>query len=158
MRTIKFRAWNTAAKAMYPLEHFGLAMNGDELQLMPECEHYDKPFLVNNTDSMVYMQFTGLLDKNGKEVYQGDILRVRADIEGYGHTSYGGLVEVTTQVCGYGLRPFAPSLKEIDETHPAHEDGEPMVWDSSSLWHVDDPQNVEVIGNVHEHPSLLEAK
>ena len=98
------------------------------------------------------MQFTGLKDKNGKEIYQGDLLKVKADKEGYGHTSYGGIIEVTAETCGYALKPIKPTFKEMEEL------GDP--WDSSSMWHVceegsDGKGTTEVIGNIYENPELL---
>ena len=52
MRTIKFRAWDTDEKFMYN--------NWTVIDRVPM--------------DYVLMQFTGLKDKNGKEIYEGDVL------------------------------------------------------------------------------------
>ena len=62
MRKFKFRVWDNVAKKMY----------------YSEMEQYDdeigfrfKHFM---TDTPIYMQYTGIKDINGKEIYEGDIV------------------------------------------------------------------------------------
>jgi len=64
MREIKFRCWSKERKEMIDSHTF---MNG----------HFGESCLSNcfNDKNYIYMQFTGLLDKQGKEIYEGDIVK-----------------------------------------------------------------------------------
>lgn len=134
-REIKFRVWDKEKKEWYDVFEIKESMSRLWLRL--------------DFNNLEISQYTGLKDKNGKEVYQGDILKVEADKEGYGNTSYCGYLEVTTSTCGFGLRMFNPTTEEMDAKW--------QPWDSSSLWHIndDDGKNIEVIGNIYENPELL---
>jgi uncharacterized phage protein (TIGR01671 family) len=55
MRQIKFRAWVKKDKAMVTDTRIGTSLN--------ECF---------KSDSVIFMQFTGLQDKNGKDICEGD--------------------------------------------------------------------------------------
>lgn len=61
MREIKFREWSTKYKEMIDWEVF---KNKTDLGAV----------LNNEYENIIHMQYTGLKDKNGKEIYDGDII------------------------------------------------------------------------------------
>lgn len=118
MRQIKFRGrWSGQGSWVYGGVAYGLTA-GWVISVNPGTS-----FVV---DQESIGQFTGLHDKNGKEIYEGDILKA----EGIG--LFGPLVVEFT--CGaFGINDHSFDYGE-----------EELNW-----------KNYEVIGNVYEHPDLL---
>lgn len=118
MRTIKFRAWNRRKKE---IEFFEL---GDLYWRGVDTGDYGFPDETN-----VVMQYTGLKDKNGKEIYEGDIVR---NIYPGGEKIYG--------VVGW------PQCIDCKETYELA---------GSTYKKMMSFTDCEVIGNVYENPNLI---
>jgi len=87
MREIKFMAWNTRRKEMEMI---------DDLYWFEEnqCHH-------NGDNDYVLQQYTGLKDKNGVEIYEGD--KIIFDNSDIGGQRYKGIVEWNTDPTLDGL-------------------------------------------------------
>ncbi|MGA5692882.1 YopX family protein [Cytobacillus pseudoceanisediminis] len=88
-----------------------------------------------NKSSFEIMQYTGLKDKNGKEIYEGDILKITCNFY------FRKGIEID-KVVWWEKGGWLCNDWTLSELIDNHEEGE---------------QEFEVIGNIYENPSLLEA-
>jgi uncharacterized phage protein (TIGR01671 family) len=127
MREIKFRAWDEATNTFF---YWDLRQPAKTIFIEPEF-----------SDDI--QQYTGLHDKNNREIYEGDIVRRGGESIPEGEW---GIVEYTG--CSFGLN----RENFIKKTGGAQFIDYPeQYFDNDFNW-------CEVIGNIFENPELLEAQ
>ncbi|MFR2528735.1 MAG: YopX family protein [Clostridium paraputrificum] len=127
MKEIKFRAWDKELNRMCDVIQLGvrdIIVNSIE-------EDGISGFLP--IDRFEIMQYTGLKDKNGTEIYEGDIVKYTSELE-------NGIFEVKYGKCRfYGLWIEAN-----------------FMGIATDLFYLGCSNELEVIGNIYENPELLE--
>lgn len=129
MREIKFRAWNKNFKKMYKIGQITLEKGTWNYE--PDNREYIG-MSIPYQPSFVLMQYTGLKDKNGKEIYEGDIVYIKGETE---ILDIKGKVEYS--------ETFAQYI--ITNTKNIMYEAEPLG----------DYENIEVIGNIYDNLGLL---
>ena len=136
VREIKFRFWHKDSKQW-------------EKDLLLSSAYYQNPF---SRSDIIVCQWTGLLDKSGKEIYEGDLLKVYYTMYVYDRKTMRGHIEPHSDfnVCevycepamwlirGYGKNKLSGHLVTI-------------YTNANELTEC----GLEIIGNIYESPELL---
>uniref|UniRef100_A0A6M3LMB4 Putative YopX protein n=1 Tax=viral metagenome TaxID=1070528 RepID=A0A6M3LMB4_9ZZZZ len=134
MRETKFRGWHIPTGKMIDLQ-----------KLTPLATEIEGLFLPRS-DDVVLMQYAGLKDKNGKEIYEFDIVQR--------HINLGTSYSVPDLHPFIGIVKFRSSTKGwyLDCRKPIQDAGETRIREAK-LTHSE--TRSEVIGNIYENPELL---
>jgi uncharacterized phage protein (TIGR01671 family) len=144
MREIKFRAWDgKEMTTTFEVSSQGVVKFTPLGQSPKYLEHYK------------LMQFTGLLDKNGKEIYEGDILRWHLK-KGRVFSEISEQDDPLAQLLG--VKPGEVSEDTICTDTVEFHDGYffLMCPDTGGGAFLNrENENAEIIGNIYENPKLI---
>ena len=130
----KYRAWDSAKKEMFK-DTFAITESGQVVVVEQESVASSPDYVF--VDHLVIMQSTGLKDKNGKEIFEGDVLTNGMDIvDVRNHETLGFYTLVNGREVFFG---HGTSIEEFEENIEGF------------------TEIAEVLGNVYENPELLEA-
>ena len=146
MREIKFRVYDPITKKIYPVNDINFWL--DQVNAHTHPNDKEKYELVDLDEGGILMQYTGLKDKNGKEIYEGDLVKLtgwyyknerqkeKQDFDLVCRVEYDNTV-----ACYNLIHVDLPGsyLKFFDVLIVTHD------------------RQFEVIGNIYSNPELLEA-
>lgn len=125
MREIKFRAWDKMEKKF---ADYGFSVDFEDGSI-----YDDNQVSMNEVE---LMQYTGLKDKNGKDIYEGDVVQedIRRDKRSKPIMRWS--VVVYSEKGMFIVECLPKSLRQWNELYKENDE-------------------VEVIGNIYENPELL---
>ena len=131
MREIKFRAWNNFFKEMYYFDfENNIEVRSGHLWIV-----HEEGAISSKSPSITIMQYTGLEDKNGTEVYEGDIVHARVY---YSCEDW-----------------FDAGEHDYDFIADVKWDNEKMAYLCNG-YYLHEIEEVEIVGNIYENPELLD--
>jgi uncharacterized phage protein (TIGR01671 family) len=138
----KIRVWNRAEKKFLSInvDNWKLTYQGDiwlatkqEFSISPNFTNFENAHIISNNPNFEMQDFTGLVDKNGKMIYEGDIV----DVE---FCCYHKVV--------YIKESARFDLEQID-FHELYDLDTHIEWPNSSY--------LSIVGNIFENPELLKS-
>ena len=164
MREIKFRLWDKKDNKMrYQIDSirfdiddylpFSVAIPSGARKSRLVNDRWieeDGTYSPNEQKEAELMQYTGLKDKNGKEIYEGDVVRIVGEQElDYGFSldwDDKAIVKWSDTECGYYLDLINKHERHFGDDFVATKDTFPLrKWDEGEWW-----IEYEVVGNVYE--------
>ena len=140
MRELKFRAWDEGGKIMHNDFQFiksgndgndWIVFTSDKQKLSDKPHPFENPCF---QQQLKIIQFTGIHDKNGKEIYEGDICKIKFDLNKVENHIFLLLTE-----------------KEKTKQEKVFIVESPMFNNQPEL----NADYIQVIGNIYENPELL---
>jgi hypothetical protein len=137
LRLIKFRAWDKAGTFInketglaepHMIENVGISIRLSDLTGLPGWFGNGGLHIPGDCEDFVLMQFAGLTDNDGQEIYEGDIVA--------GDDEIWGVVKWDVMGCRFYL----------------HDDYDNFGLDEF------DPKFLTILGNIHENPVLLKER
>lgn len=150
----RFRAWDKTLKTMYEADDI-MYIDFEEKEICVKTLFFERASRYD-FDDIVLMQSTGLTDKDGKEIYEGDVLKFNDEWEEY---CYEGYVDGSSYGVNYveiGTEPTAfifCKTKYPDSSLFYYANEEHLTF-QEIITDVD--FEFEIIGNIYTNPELVD--
>jgi uncharacterized phage protein (TIGR01671 family) len=145
MREIKFRVWMNGRFA-----YWGFVKDAAGSLIFAGLMQSNTCPLTMEEQQERSEQYTGIHDKNGKEIYEGDLLQITAiDEDSSSGKTFKEIYIVIWKNQYYGFALYDGKYHVLGE------------WDgiyAFNYLNVNSIESIEVIGNIHENPELMERK
>ena len=138
MREIKFRAWDKEYCEMVLVDRINFREK--EIEIVTAETKATEEYYTCDFEDIELMQYTGLKDKKGKEIYEGDIIKCKM-----GQREFDAIVEFgnpnSYYSWGWQLNRITGNSFNMDI----------LLWVETEL----DGIECTIIGNIYENPELL---
>ena len=149
MKDYKFRVWNIKEKRFIHSDYFAIGLSGEIIQHQicydenNENGYYDDSWNEElDVNNYIIQQFTGFLDKEDREIYEGDIVNYTVCNLFCGKITYRGVITWDLTDLSYKIFTYTDYKNNIiDKT-----------------LNISHNNIIEVVGNVYQNKELLENK
>ncbi|NHI48010.1 hypothetical protein FDE94_09035 [Clostridium botulinum] len=140
MREIKLRAWDKIDEKIREVTLIDF-----EYKKVKLLNDYTGESYLRDFEEVILLEYTGLKDKNDKEIYEGDIVKYTFDLPESQYVTKNGLKIRIAEVFWCNWR----------SSFAVYANGNSKLANSDLFRYVRNGNRVEVIGNIYDNPELL---